>query len=88
MKDILIKCFISLLVLTCYNCDLSVPGEDGKETCVDDFIAKAGKNRTSLEAEAKNRGIDASDLILEISNTLTSSSEKFLIAVPQKTIQN
>jgi len=47
-------------------CDITVTNEEGEEQCLDDFLADLGEDRSSIEAEAEQRGIDASELVVEL----------------------
>ena len=53
-------------LLICAACDLTVTGGDGERQCLDDFLAELGEDRTSIEAEAEQRGVDASEIIDEL----------------------
>lgn len=53
---------------TLVACDVTVTNEDGEEQCLDDFLTDLGKDRSAIEREAEQRGIDASDIVAELAN--------------------
>lgn len=76
MKHAALMLTFFLLAFVIQNCDKSTTDEEGKEVCLDEYIAKeAGKDRATIEAEAKSRGIEASELIIEISKSATGAAD-------------
>lgn len=76
MKNInfLFTSVLALLLIT-ISCNDTIENEDGETQCIDDFLKSIGEDRSLLEAEAENRGIESSDLILEIFSSVVGVAD-------------
>lgn len=57
---------VAAIGLAMVGCDVSVDDGSGGEQCLDEFLAELGEDRSSIEAEAEARGIEASAVITEL----------------------
>ncbi|MCK9407535.1 MAG: vWA domain-containing protein [Bacteriovoracaceae bacterium] len=56
-------------------CEKTITDSEGKEMCLDEYIAKTGKDRSLIEEEARSRGIEASAVLLELYKTVTGVAD-------------
>lgn len=71
-RFIFIPCLVLASLLT--SCDETI-NSNGEAQCLDDFLKSLGEDRSRFEAEAEKRGIESSELLFEVYNSLTGISD-------------